>query len=79
MWMDLRDYHTEWRKSEKQISQIIIYAYMWNLEKWYKWSYLQSRNRGTNVERKYMDTKGEKCGDELGDLDLHTLSILCIK
>ena len=28
---------------EKQIFYSIIY--MWNLEKWYKWTYLQSRNR----------------------------------
>ena len=23
---------------------------MWNLEKWYRWTYLQSRNRDTDVE-----------------------------
>ena len=42
------DCHTEWSKSErvKQISY--INASMWNLEKWRKWSYLQSRNRNTN-------------------------------
>ena len=28
---------------------------MWNLEKWYRWSYLQSRNRGTDEENKCMD------------------------
>ena len=50
--------HTEWSKSEKYS----INAYMWNLEKWYRWSYLQSRNRDTDVETKCMDTKGELCG-----------------
>ena len=25
---------------------------------WYRWSYLQSRNKDTEVENKYMDTKG---------------------
>ena len=36
-----RDRHTEWSKSdrERQISYDI--AYMWNLKKWYKWTYLQ--------------------------------------
>ena len=33
---------------------------MWNLEKWYRWTYLQSRNRDTDVENKHMDTKGGK-------------------
>ena len=30
---------------------------MWNLEKWYRWAYLQSRNRVIDVENKFMDTK----------------------
>ena len=54
-----RDCHTEWSKPkrEKQISYNI--AYMCNLEKWHRWTYLQSRNRDTEVENKCMDTKGE--------------------
>ena len=57
-----RDCHTEWSKSEreKQISYDIIY--MWNLEKWYRWTYLQGRNRDTDVENKLMDTKGGREG-----------------
>ena len=57
-----RECHTEWSKSEgkKQISY--NNAYMWNLEKWYRWSYLQSRNRDTDIENKCMDTKGERGG-----------------
>ena len=35
---------------------------MWNLEKTYRLSYLQSRNRDTDVENKCMDTKGEAGG-----------------
>ena len=35
---------------------------MWNLEKWYRGTYLQSRNRDTDVENKRMDTKGGKGG-----------------
>ena len=42
---------------------------MWNLEKWYGLSYLQSRNRDTDVENKLMDTKGAGGWDELGDCD----------
>ena len=44
--------------------------YMWNLEKWYRWSYLQSKNRDTDVENKHMDTKRVRQGrDEFGDWD----------
>ena len=52
---------------------------MWNLKKWYKSTYLQSRNRVTDVENKLMVTRGEKRGrragvDKLGDWDsyIHT-------
>ena len=57
--MDItRDYRTEWSKSdrERQISYDI--AYMWNLKKGYKWTYLQNRNRVTDVENKLMVTRG---------------------
>ena len=46
---------------------------MWNLEKWYRWTGLQGRNRDTDIQNKRMDTKGGKCGggwwDESGDWD----------
>ena len=56
MWIELETViHSE--VSQKQILYII--AYMWNLEKWYRQSYLQ--NRDTDVEKnKHMDTKGGK-------------------
>ena len=34
-----------------------INAHMWNLEKWYRWTYLQSRNRDIDMENKRLDTK----------------------
>ena len=43
-------------QTEKQISYDI--AYMCNLKKkWYKWTYLQSRNRLIDLENKLMVTK----------------------
>ena len=35
-----------------------INAYICNLDKWYRWHYLQNRNRDTNTANKCMDTKG---------------------
>ena len=52
---------------------------MWNLEKkCSKWSYLQSRNRDTDVENKCTDTKGEK-GLEWIEIGIYTLLIVYIK
>ena len=40
---------------------------MWNLEKWYRGTYFQGRNRDTDIENKSVDM--EEGGDELGDWD----------
>ena len=52
-----RDCHTEWNKSdrERQISYDI--TYMWYLKKGHKWTYLENRNRVTEVENKLMVTR----------------------
>ena len=61
---------------EKQISYINVY--MWNpkKKKWYRRSYLQSRNRDTDIENKPMNTKEERRVDgmnwEIG-VDIYTL------
>lgn len=53
-----RDCKTEQNKTEKDNYDDI--TYMWNLKKWYKCIYLQNRNRVTDVENKFMVTKGER-------------------
>ena len=45
--------------SERAKQMLYIDAYVWNLEKQYRWTYLQSRNRDIDIENKHMDTKGE--------------------
>ena len=61
-WDGPGDYHTKCSKSdrERQISYDI--TYMWNLKKWYKRTYLQNRNRLTDIESKLTVTKGERGG-----------------
>ena len=63
-----RDCHTERIKSEreKQVSENI--SCMWNLEKWYRGTYLQSRNRNTQScrEQIYGYQRGYGGQDELG-------------
>ena len=41
-----RDCHAEQSKSEREKQKLFI-NYMWNLEKWYRWTYLQGRDRQT--------------------------------
>ena len=57
-----KDCHTEWNKSEREKQILYMNAYMCNLEKRYRWTSVQVRNRDTDVENKHMDTKGGKWG-----------------
>ena len=52
-------YYAKWNKSDRERQIPYDITYMWNLKKWYKWTYLQSRNRLTDIENKLMVTKGE--------------------
>ena len=72
------DCHTEWSKSEREKQILYINAYMWNLEKWYRWTYLQSRNRDTDIENKHMDTKGERGGGMDREIGIDIYTLLCI-
>ena len=56
-WMDLED--AKWNKSDRERQILYAIAYMWNLKKGYKWTYLQNRSRATDVENKLMVTGGE--------------------
>ena len=49
--------------SQKEKNKCYINAHTWNLEKWYRLFYLQSRNRDIDIKNKCMDTKGEKGRD----------------
>ena len=51
---------------------------MWNLEKWYRWTYLQSRKRDADVKNKHMATRGQAglgCIERLGLTYIHYWSV----
>ena len=47
-----RDCQTEWSKSDRERQITYDIAYMRNLKKWHKWTYLPNRNRVTDVGEK---------------------------
>ena len=59
--------------TEKDKYDVILF--IWGiLKKWYKWTYLQNRNRLTNIENKFMATKGERWrSNKLGVWDCKVL------
>ena len=42
--------HTKWNKSDRERQIPYDITSMWNLKKWYKWTYLQNRNRHRDIE-----------------------------
>ena len=48
--------------SEVRERQIYDMSCMWNLKKWYKWTYLQNRERLKDIENKLMATRGKGGG-----------------
>ena len=71
-----RDCHTEWSKSDREKQIFYNITYMWNLEKWYRWTYLLNRKRDTDIENKCLDTKWVwGWWDAMGDWDWHIYTI----
>ena len=50
-----KNYYTQWSKSEREKQISYMNAYMWNLERWYWWTYFQGSNGNTDI----VDTVGE--------------------
>ena len=72
-----RDRHTEWSKSDREGQTSYDNTYVWNLKKCFRWTYLQNRNRVTDVENNLMVTGvGKKGKDKLGDWNWHIHSTI---
>ena len=54
------DHHTKWSQSDRERQIPYDIAYMWNLKKGYKWTYLQSRSRVTDVGNKLTGAGGKE-------------------
>ena len=52
-------YYTEWSKSEKERQISYINTHIWNLERWYWWTYLQGSKGDTDIKKSLLVTVGE--------------------
>ena len=80
MWTDLETV-MQCEVSQKKRKTAIVYniTYMWNLIKWYRWTYLQSRNRDTDVETIHMDTTVGRGSGMNWEIRTEIYSLLCVK
>ena len=64
-------------KSERAKQIVYINAHMWNIEKQYRWNYLRSRNKDTDIQTyghkktNVWTPRAEMGWDKLGDWDWH--------
>ena len=71
-----RDCHTEWSKPEREKQISYINAYMWNLEKWHRWTGLQRRNKRHRCrEQKYGYQGGKGCSGRNWEIVIDTYII----
>ena len=68
---------SEISQREKQISY--TNAYIWNLEKWYWWSYLQGSKGDTDIKNRLLDTVGEEDGDMIWERSIDTYTLPYVK
>ena len=62
---ETRAYYTEWNKSEREKEILYINAYIWNVERWYWWTYLQCSSAYADIESRLMgmvEREGEEDG-----------------
>ena len=71
-----RDCCIKWSMSEREKQISFNITYMWNLEKCYRWTYSQSKNRDTDVE--HYHGVGEGMMSELRYWDQHIYTVCII-
>ena len=71
-----RAYYTEWSESEREKQISYINAYIWNLERRYWGSYLQSSKGNADIKNRLLDTGEEECG-MIWDSSIETYIAIC--
>ena len=70
-------YYIQWSKSERQIPYFT--TYIWNLERWYQWSYVQVSKGDTDVKNRLLDSEGEGEGGMIWEKSIETYILPCVK
>ena len=61
-----RTYYIQWSKLEREKQILYISVYVWNLERWYWWIYLQDSSADADIENSLMDkSRGENGEGEM--------------
>ena len=72
-------HYTEWSKSERKRQILYVNAYIWNLEIWYPWSYIQGSKGERDIKRKLLDSVGEGEGGMIWENSIETYTLPYVK
>ena len=74
-----RAYYTEWSKSERERQILHINAYIWNLERWYQWSYINGSKGDPDVKKRLLDSVGKGEGGMIWENTIQTYTLSYVK
>ena len=66
-------------KSEREREMPYISTYIWNLEKWSQWSYVQGSKGDTDVKNRLLDSVGEGESGMIWENSIETYTLPYIK
>ena len=72
-------YYTEWSKSERETPVLCINTYIWNLERWYQWSYMLGSKGDTDVKNRLLDSEGKDKGGMTWENSIETCILSYVK
>ena len=72
-------YYTEWSKSERKKPMHYINTYIWNLERWWWWPYMQDSKRDTDIKNRLVDSVREDKGGMIWENSIETCLLTYVK
>ena len=78
-WMNIKPIIQSAVKSERERQKSYISAYIWNLERWYQWSYVQGSKGDTDIKNRLSDTVGEGEGGMIWENSMETYTLPYVK
>ena len=74
-----RAFYTGWNKSEREKHVSCLNTHIWNLEKWYWWTYLQGSSGDADIENTLVDPVWEGEGGTNWKSDIETCTLPYLK
>ena len=72
-------HYTEWSKAERKIPIQYIDTYIWNLERWWRWPYMQDSKRDPDGKNRLLDSVGEDEGGVIWENNIETCILPYVK